>query len=676
MSLLDSDIKNAPGIGEKKAQLLNKLGLFSLRDCIEYFPRNYEDRTIFSDIATAELNQNVCVRATLAQDAKFSQLRSGLSVINAKAFDDTSSIDLVFFNNRFAMYGLKKGHEYIFYGKIGGNLLEKKMSNPDFEEAGRAAKTGRILPNYGLTRGLTRATIMQCVKTALLAAGDIPDTLPPEIIAKYELCDLSWACNNIHFPCDLAAAKRARDRVIFDEFFAFSCGVALMQKQEDALDGVMLRNFDEDEFYDLLPYAPTHAQKRVVREAFCDMCGAKAMNRLVQGDVGSGKTLVAAACLWLAAKNGKQSALMAPTELLATQHYLALEPLFSACKIPCALLTGSTSAAEKKSIRAALKAGNIAVIIGTHALLQGNVEFSDLALTITDEQHRFGVNQRRMLAEKTVGLHTLLMSATPIPRTLALMLYGNLKVSIIDEMPPGRSPVPTYSVGESYRARINIFIEKQVAQGGQAYVVCPLIESDDANDGRKSAVAYSQTLQKQLPNLKIELVHGRMKGAEKDSIMRRFSAGEIDVLVSTTVIEVGVNVPRASLMIVEGADRFGLSQLHQLRGRVGRGTLQSYCILVSQLQSETVRARLKIMTDTNDGFRIAEEDLKLRGPGDFFGDRQHGLPEFKIAGMATDVSILQKAQEAARVAVATDPSLSAFPAINHKIEKMFDKMRA
>lgn len=677
MDLLDVDIRNVGGIGAKKAELLNKLGLFTLRDCVEYFPRSYEDRSMFSTISAAVLGENVCIRAIVGDEPSFSPIRLGLSVSKTRAFDSTTSIELVFFNKPHLKYQLIKGHEYTFFGKVEGNLIAKKMLNPDFEDAQRSGKTGQIMPVYTLTTGLSRSVVMQIVRTGLLAAGEIDDALPEEMRSKYGLCGITAAYNNIHFPADFAAAQTARKRVIFDEFFSFSCGLSFMTRQTNALAGIKLEAKNADEFYGLLPYTPTGAQRRAVEEAFADMCGGRAMNRLVQGDVGSGKTMVAAACMWLAAKNGKQAALMAPTELLATQHYIALEPLFAKCKIPCALLTGSTSAAEKRSIRAALKSGKIGIIIGTHALLQDSVAFSDLALCITDEQHRFGVAQRRTLAEKSIGLHTLLMSATPIPRTLALMLYGDLQVSVINELPPGRMSVPTYAVNENYRARINNFIEKQVQAGGQAYIVCPLIESDDKDDGRKSATAYAETLRKSLPNLRIELLHGKMKAAEKDDVMRRFSGGEIDALVSTTVIEVGVNVPRASLMIVEDADRFGLSQLHQLRGRVGRGDLQSYCILVSSsLQSDTVRARLKIMTQTNDGFKIAEEDLKLRGPGDFFGDMQHGLPEFKIADLASDLSVLQNAQEAANEILARDPDLANFPQIREKAIKLFGKTRA
>lgn len=673
MILLDADIKNIGGIGEKKAQLLNKLGLFSLRDCLEYFPRDYEDRTIFSDIRDAQVGKNVCVRATIADDGRFSQLRAGLSITKFTAFDETSSIDIAFFNRPYIRKQLIRGHEYVFFGKVAGNLISKSLTNPDFENAHVANKTGLILPIYPLTAGVTRATILQAVRAALLASDSIEETQSEKTRGKYGLCPIEQAYTQIHFPKTMDDAKIARERVIFDEFFSFSCGMEMLGKKKKALSGVALQKFPATEFYDLLPYKPTAAQARAVQDAFHDMCSGGAMNRLVQGDVGSGKTMVAAACMWLAAKNSKQAALMAPTELLATQHYNALEPLFAKCKITCALLTGSTPTAEKKSIRAALKAGKIQFIIGTHALIQKNVEFSDLALTIADEQHRFGVNQRRLLAEKMAEVHSLLMSATPIPRTLALMIYGDLDISVINELPPGRKPVPTYAVNESYRARLTAFIEKQVSCGGQAYIVCPIIESDDSEDGRKSAVAYQATLAKSLPKLRVALIHGRMKAAEKDAIMASFAAGDIDALVSTTVIEVGVNVPRATLMVVEDADRFGLSQLHQLRGRVGRGEMQSYCILVSSLDSEKTRARLKIMTETNDGFMIAQEDLRMRGPGDFFGNQQHGLPEFKIADLAADMAILQNAQEAAKSLLERDPTLESHELIKAQVETLFAK---
>lgn len=672
MADLATDIRFLKGIGEKKALLFNKLGIFTLGDCLEYFPRDYEDRSRFFTIRDAAVGESCCIRAIVGSAPVTRTIRQGLSLTKLRCVDDTGAMELTYFNQPYVKDQLHQGQEYVFYGKVEGNLLKKQMTNPAFEPLGRGAVTGRILPIYRMTVGLSRNSLMQAVRQALDYTEQLTDGLEASIRTDHQLCHIRYAYENIHFPIDAKAAATARRRLIFEEFFQFTCGLQLLKEETRTGRGIPLRSYDPEEFYALLPYEPTGAQRRAVADAFADLTGGSVMNRLVQGDVGSGKTMVAAACLWLAAKNGMQAALMAPTELLATQHYEALAPLLARCGFACGLLTGSTRKKPRQALCDGLSTGALPIVIGTHALLEDSVQFDRPCLTITDEQHRFGVRQRQILAGKAQHIHTLVMSATPIPRTLALMLYGDMTVSVIDELPPGRKAVATYAVNSSYRARLDTFIQKQVSLGGQAYIVCPLIETGEGEaDERKSAVEYARQLQGRMPALRIGLMHGRLRAAEKDRVMASFAAGELDVLVSTTVIEVGVNVPRASLMIVEDADRFGLSQLHQLRGRVGRGALQSYCVLVSDNQSEKTKQRLQVMTQCSDGFRIAEEDLKLRGPGDFFGDRQHGLPQFKIADLSTDVLLLQEAQQAAQALLAQDPGLHQHPLLRQKVEQLF-----
>lgn len=670
-----TEIRYLKGVGEKKALLFHKLGVFTLGDCLEYFPRDYEDRSRFCTIAQAQPGQDCCIRATVGSDPSSRLIRRGLTVSKLRVFDQTGAMDLVYFNQPYVKNQLRQGEEYVFFGRVGGTLLRKQLVNPEFDPADRQAVTGRILPVYRLTAGLSRGAVSQAVRQALECTESMTDSLDQAFRQKYGLCHIRYAYENIHFPADQEAVEIARRRVIFEEFFHFACGLQLLGKQNGQAPGVTLDYRDPEEFYQFLPYRPTGAQRRAVEQAFGDMCSGKAMNRLIQGDVGSGKTMAAAACLWLAAKNRTQGALMAPTELLARQHYQALDPLFRQCGVRCGLLTGATTKKQKALLQQALEAGELDALIGTHALIQQDVTFARPALTIADEQHRFGVAQRRTLTDKGERVHSLVMSATPIPRTLALMLYGDLQVSVIDELPPGRKPVPTYAVNRSYRPRLDAFIQKQIDSGGQVYIVCPLIEGEAGEDERQSAVTYAQNLAQRLPRLRVGLLHGRMKPREKDDVMAQFAQGEIDVLVSTTVIEVGVNVPRASLMIVEDAERFGLSQLHQLRGRVGRGELQSYCVLVSDNQSEKTRRRLQVMTQCSDGFRIAEEDLKLRGPGDFFGDRQHGLPEFRIADLSADVTLLQQARQAAEELLEKDPSLEHNPLLLEKIRLLFQRAR-
>ena len=508
-----------------------------------------------------------------------------------------------------------------------------------------------------------------------LALCDPPEEiLPPEIRQKYHILPADTAYRAIHTPQDAQEAEQAKRRLVFEEFFVFSAGLSLMRAARELKKVPAYETGDMEAFYAALPFALTAAQRRAIEDAVGDMTSGRPMNRLCQGDVGSGKTMVAAACVWFAAQSGWQSALMAPTEILARQHYENLAPLFARFGLRCALLTGSTPARERRGILEGLQAGDIALCIGTHALLTEDVSYARLGLVITDEQHRFGVNQRAALGAKGENPHLLVMSATPIPRTLALMIYGDLDVSVIDELPPGRRSIETYAVPSSYHERIYAFLEKQLAEGRQAYIVCPMVEENgELPDERKAVTAYAEKLQKEvLPNRTVRFLHGKMKPKEKETVMRAFAAGEIDVLVSTTVVEVGVDVPNASVMLIENAECFGLSQLHQLRGRVGRGPWQSYCILVSDNRGEDNKTRLDAMRRTQSGFALAEEDLKLRGPGDFFGARQHGLPTLRVADFTCDMELLYEAQGAAEALLALDPRLEGHPALHARVRELFD----
>ena len=561
----------------------------------------------------------------------------------------------------------RSGETYVVYGRVEGPPGRRQMTNPVCERADRARFTGRILPIYPLTRGISNNLLagltLRCVEEC---AGQVEETLPAGLRREHALAAAEFACRNIHFPRDEEALELARRRLIFEELFCLACGMALLRTRRTRAEGVPFSTPPVEEFLALLPFALTAAQRRAMEEVAADTASGAPMNRLVQGDVGSGKTMVAAYGAWLAAKNGGQCALMAPTELLAEQHFRSLAPLLGRAGVRVGLLTGSVKGKARKELYAALAAGEVDLVVGTHALLSEGVAFSNLALAITDEQHRFGVAQRAALAAKAGRTpHVLVMSATPIPRTLALIIYGDLEVSVIDELPPGRTPVETYVVGEDKRQRMYRFVRKLVGQGRQAYLVCPAVEEGEESpgepggEGLKAAVPYAEHLKSEVfPDLRVGLVHGKMKARDKDAAMTAFAAGELDVLVSTTVIEVGVDVPNAALMVVENADRFGLSQLHQLRGRVGRGKHQSYCVLMTSTHSAESRERLRVLAKTADGFRIAEEDLKLRGPGDFFGQRQHGLPQLGIADLAADMRVLKEAQQAAQALLEADPGLS------------------
>ena len=661
MGAADTEVRYLKGVGEARAKALGKLGIFTFGDLVNYFPRAYEDRTQFSPIMAAPLEEPVCIRALVANAPTLSRIRRGMELVKLRAVDDSGSVDITFFNQSWLRNQIRQGETYVFYGKLSGTFTHRSMTNPDWEPVSReGVKTGRILPKYPLCQGVSNKQLMGYVRAALDAVGDdLPEALPEAVRERWQLAQARYAYENIHFPLDFGALELARRRLIFEELFVLACAMDRLRSARVSQRGLRIPPADVGQFYASLPFSPTNAQRRAVGEALADMDSGRPMNRLVQGDVGSGKTLVAAVCAWSVLRSGKQAAFMAPTEILAEQHLATLRGFLSPFGVRVEKLTGSMSAKEKREIKQALLSGEIGLIVGTHALLTADVEFRDLALVITDEQHRFGVNQRGALSAKGQTPHVLVMSATPIPRTLALIIYGDLDVSIIDELPPGRKKVDTFTVDESYRERLNGFIEKLVGEGRQVFVVCPMVEENEEFDPTlKSAVEHAEALQKTFPELRVACIHGKMKPKDKDAVMADVVAGKIDILVSTTVIEVGVDVPNAALMIVENAERFGLSQLHQLRGRVGRGQHKSWCILISNAKNDEAKARLKAMCETNDGFKISEEDLRLRGPGDFFGSRQHGLPEMHIADLCGDVKILDTAQRAAKELLASDPALA------------------
>ena len=671
MPALDDSIQFVKGIGPKKAKLFEKLHIRTLRDALETYPRDYEDRTRITRIADIDAEDKYAIRAVVGTEPKVNRIRKGLTLAKCTIFDESGSLNVTYFNNPYAAALLRVGQEYVFYGKVQGWGRGRTLISPQSEKvAPDADHPGRIVPVYPLTAGLTQRDMERVTDAALAAVpGDWPDPLPEMLRAKYRLLDAADAIAAIHRPQTADEVGQARRRMVFEELFLLCCGLQQLKERRKADTGIVFAQNGLDAFFETLPFSPTGAQRRAIAEIAADCASGRPMNRLVQGDVGSGKTVVAAALCALAAQNGWQAAFMAPTEILAAQHAETLAPMLEKLGISCTLLTGSMTAAQKRAALAAIETGAAQVVVGTHALIQQGVTFHRLGAVVADEQHRFGVAQRAALSAKGETPHVLVMSATPIPRTLALILYGDLDVSVLDEIPPGRSPVETYAVGQNMRKRITAFIDKQVEAGGQVYVVCPLVEEGET--GLKSAEQHAKDLQSALPHRRVAVLHGRMKNADKDQIMRDFAARQYDILVATTVIEVGVDVPNANLMVVEDADRFGLSQLHQLRGRVGRGTRQSYCIFFGADKGEAARERLKILCRTGDGFEIARADLAQRGPGDFFGRRQHGLPALHVADLAADLALMQDAREEAETILQHDPALSGYPLLYDRVQRMF-----
>lgn len=659
-------------IGPKKADLLAKMGISTLADVLSTYPRDYEDRTAPQKIADLQIGEKSCVRAVVGTAPQFRRVRKGMDITKLTVYDETGTLQITYFNNRFAAQALREGEEYLFCGRIqneGKRLVMMSPTSEPISEENEGAVL-RYLPIYPLTAGVTQKDMIRLTDAALTVLDDATeDFLPHELCEKYELPETASAVRMIHRPQDRVDVESARRRMIFEELFLLSCGLQKLKLSRKTETGIWIPTEQADAFWSALPFQPTGAQRRVGQEIINDLKSGCAMNRLVQGDVGSGKTVLAAFLCFLAANAGMQAAIMAPTEVLARQHYKSLASLFEQFGFRVELLIGSLAKKEKTLMKARIAAGMTDIVIGTHALIQDDVVFKNLGAVVADEQHRFGVVQRSKLRGSGEPPHVLVMSATPIPRTLALILYGDLDVSVIDELPPGRLPIESYAVGEKMRKRIYAFIEKQLEDGGQAYVVCPTVEEGELP--LKSAEEHGAALQKILPHRRIGILHGRMRPSEKDAVMRAFSEHELDVLVATTVIEVGVDVPNSNLMVIEDADRFGLSQLHQLRGRVGRGTRQSYCVCFGADKGELAKQRLKIFTSTTDGFEIAKADLSLRGPGDFFGTRQHGLPALHAANIASDLTLMQYAREEAESLLEKDPQLQRYPLLRARVEKMF-----
>lgn len=655
----DTPLEALAGIGPKKAQAFQKLGVATLRDLAGLYPRRYEDRTQFRTIADAQPGEAVCIRAAVAAEPRAQYVRSGLTLVKVRIADDTGALDVTYFNQPYRKNNLHAGETYIFYGKVEANGFRKTMTNPVCEQAARCGSvTNCFYPVYPLTTGVTQNDIRKAMTPALHACiGQLQDVIPADIARTYHLAQQDYALQNIHQPADAQALDTARKRLVFEELFVLSTAMARIRSQRRAEGGIRMKAADLETFYRTLPFSPTGAQRRAVAAAVQDMISGVPMSRLVQGDVGSGKTLVAAACIWFAHENDCQSAFMAPTEILTEQHEYTLRTLLEPFGIRVGRLTGAMTARQKREVKEALAGGLLDVVVGTHALISDSVTFFRLGLVITDEQHRFGVNQRTALAKKGNFPHTLVMSATPIPRTLALMIYGDLDVSVLNELPPGRQPIETYLIDPPKRRRAFGYIKKHIDEGRQAYIVCPLIEEGESDAA--SIAAYEKIVRDYFGDMPIGILHGKMKPKEKDAVMTDFAENRTKLLLSTTVVEVGVDVPNAVIMMIENAERYGLSQLHQLRGRVGRGKYASTCILVTEAQNDETLQRLRLFCSTTDGFKVADEDLRLRGPGDFFGERQHGLPKLKIADMLNDMQILQEAQQCAKELTERDPELSS-----------------
>ncbi len=666
---LDTNVQYIKGVGPAKSALLNKLELYKIKDLLEYYPRSYEDRTKLLKISEFIPGENALFIATVNDSIRVQRIRKNLNISTTFASDDTGECKLTFFNQIYIKDRLKVDNLYLFFGKVSLDRGGFNIDNPDIYNITDLDKIQGIYPIYTLTSGITQNYLFKLITQVYEQKPLVTDIFDSDFRKKYNLCEINYAMQNVHFPKDFRTVDIARNRIIFEELFLLQ--LALMSIKNRSLNEEKVNKFKDVDctpFLELIPFKLTGAQKRVVEEVRHDLTSDKIMNRLVQGDVGSGKTMVAAISMYIAIKNDYQAALMVPTTILANQHYDELSKYFEKLGIKCDIITSSTTKKNKGIIIEKLKNKEIDIIIGTHSLIEDNIEFNNLGLVITDEQHRFGVKQRIKLTNKGNTVDTLVMTATPIPRTLAIMLYGDLDISIIDELPPGRTPVKTYAVTDSYDERVNNFIKKQIKEGRQVYVVCPLVEDNEESDLKSVQEVYEKYKNEIFSEFEVGYLHGKMKNKEKDEIMNKFKDNQINILISTTVIEVGISVSNATIMIIENADRFGLAALHQLRGRVGRGSYESYCILKSNNKSEKSRQRLKIMEKSNNGFEIAEKDLELRGPGDFFGIRQSGLPEFKLANLLKDIQILKNAQEAAKSVIYNDKNLEKEE--NIKIKKV------
>ena len=673
----DTPVRYLKGVGPKTAERFEKLGIVTLADLLCHYPRRYIDFTKPYSIAEAPADVECVVKAEVFAKPGGRILPGGRRMERITAGDDVSSLEITWFNNPYAAQKLQLGQEYYFQGIVTGGMLRRQMVNPQVRTA-EQIKASPFEAVYPQTEGLTSNAIAKCVRQLLPHAELLPDPLPPEMLAKYRLLSKADAVRAIHCPATEEQAYAARRRLIYEELLVLQLGIGRMKNRGAAATGAPMQLADPSPFWASLPFSPTGAQRRAVSEILADMAGQTSMNRLLQGDVGSGKTLVAAAAIWACIRAGYQAALLAPTEILAAQHAEGLNRMLAPFGMRVALLTGGMKAAARRTTLAAIRNDEADLVVGTHAILSEGVEFARLGLAVIDEQHRFGVRQRGMLAEKAANPHLLVMSATPIPRTLGLLIYGDLDISILDELPPGRTPVKTRCITGKKRRDLYHFLDQEIGRGRQVYLVCPAIE--DVPDGGLNAVKsyYEDIAKALLPDRRVGLMHGKLKPKEKAAVMEDFKAGRLDALVSTTVIEVGVDVPNASVMVIENAERYGLSALHQLRGRVGRGAAESWCFLVSDNQSENVQKRLKFLCSTTDGFAVAQYDLETRGPGDFFGSRQHGLPTLQIADLMNDTRTLHAAQAEAVAMLADDPLLEApeHALLEQQVQQMFEKAGA
>ena len=673
----DTPVRYLKGVGPKTAERFEKLGILTLSDLLCHYPRRYLDFSKPYSIAEAPADTECVVKAEVFAKPGGRILPGGRRMERITAGDDVSSLEITWFNNPYAAQKLELGQEYYFQGIVTGGMLRRQMVNPQVRTDAQV-KSSPFEAVYPQTEGLTSSAIAKCVRQLLPHAELLPDPLPSEMLKKYRLLSKADAVRAIHCPATEEEAFAARRRLIYEELLVLQLGIGRMKNHGAASTGAPMKKADASPFWESLPFSPTGAQRRAVEEILTDMSGETSMNRLLQGDVGSGKTLVAAAAIWACIRAGYQAALLAPTEILASQHAENLNRLLSPFGMRVALLTGGMKAAARRTTLAAIRDDEADLIVGTHAILSEGVAFARLGLAVVDEQHRFGVRQRGLLAEKAANPHLLVMSATPIPRTLGLLMYGDLDISILDELPPGRKPVKTRCITGKKRADLYGFLDREIDSGRQVYIVCPAIE-DAGGSGLNAVKSYYEDIAKAyLPDRRVGLMHGKLKPKEKAEVMDDFKSGRLDALVSTTVIEVGVDVPNATVMVIENAERYGLSALHQLRGRVGRGAAESWCFLVSDNVSESVQKRLKFLCSTSDGFAVAQYDLETRGPGDFFGSRQHGLPTLQIADLMNDTRTLHAAQSEAVALLAEDPLLERpeHALLARQVEQMFDKAGA
>ena len=675
-NILSKEIKYVKGVGPNRAELLNKLGIYTLEDLITYYPRTYEDRSKPVKIAEVQDGEEVLIGIAAARVSEIRTRNRKMTIYKLIVKDETGSCTITWFNQSYLRNMFKQGETYKFFGKVKkiGNKVE--MNSPVYDVGVNMKNTGKIIPIYPLTYNLSQNNIRKIIENGLeLVKNKLEETLPNYLIKEYKLMDINSATNSIHFPKDFTEFNIARKRLVFEELLSMQLALLSLKSQyKKEIDGIAFnKEIHMSDVINKLPFKLTKAQLRVLEEIDEDLEKVKPMNRLLQGDVGSGKTAVSIIASYKVVKSGYQVAIMAPTAILATQHLESFKQMLEQFDIRCELLISSITKKKKEEILERLKNGDIDILIGTHAILEDNVEFKNLGLVVTDEQHRFGVKQRTKIIEKGQNPDVLVMTATPIPRTLALILYGDLDISIIDELPPNRKKVDTFAVKKNMEERVNNFVKKQINEGRQAYIVCPLVEENEEMDLKSVEELTKKYKEETFSEYKVEYLHGKMKAKEKDAIMEKFKDGKIDILISTTVIEVGVNVPNASIMVVENAERFGLAQLHQLRGRVGRGEYQSYCILKYEGNGKVVQERMKIMTSTNDGFIISEKDLELRGSGEFFGTKQHGLPEFKIANLFEDIEMLKMIQSLAIRIIEKDEKLEKpeNKLLNKMVEKKF-----